>query len=51
MGALDGNGEAKAVFDTLGPVPGSAGIHIGFAFALHNPWNYASNGAMVEVVP
>jgi hypothetical protein len=51
MGKLDGTGSANAVFDTLGPIPGAAGITMQFAYALNNPWNFASNSVAIDVVP
>lgn len=51
LGVLDANGKAACVFNTLGPVPGAAGTHVHFAYALNNPWNYVSNPAVIEVVP
>lgn len=50
-GTLDDNGEAEATFDTLGPAPAAAGLYISLAYALNKPWNFASNGATIEVVP
>ena len=51
MAMLDGNGRASAVFNTYGPVAGMAGFTISFAYALNGPWDYASNGANIEIVP
>lgn len=51
MGSLDGDGRSQARFNTLGPRPGTAGMDVSFAFALHPPWDYASNGATIEIVP
>jgi hypothetical protein len=50
MGALDMSGKALATFDTLGPVPGSAGLTLSFAYGLSGPWDFASNGVNVEIV-
>jgi hypothetical protein len=52
-GSLDASGEAKAMFDTLGPIPpvfptGKIGH---FAYALAGPWNYTSNAVAIEIVP
>lgn len=51
MGMLDGTGHATAKFDTLGPIPGSAGLSIYYAYALSDPWNFASNAVEIEIVP
>lgn len=51
MGKLDAAGCAQAVMDTLGPIPGAAGIRLHFAYALSPlPW-YASNASEVRIVP
>lgn len=50
-GKLDGTGAANAVFDTLGPIPGAAGITMHFAYALNNPWSFASNAVAIDIVP
>ena len=50
MGQLDANGQAQAKFDTLGPISAS-GFAFDFAFALNNPWDYASNAVTVNVIP
>lgn len=51
LGSLDGNGSANAAFDTLGPVPGAAGLTLHFAYALNKPWNFASNAVGIDIVP
>jgi hypothetical protein len=51
LGALNAGGEASARFDTLVPVPEAVGLTMSYAFALNSPWNYASNGANIEIVP
>lgn len=51
MGSLDIEGVATAKIDTLGPVPNAAGATLYFAYGLRGPWNFASNGAAVEIVP
>ena len=51
IGILDANGQASALFDTQGPVPGAAGITMTFAFALNNPWDFASNAVEIKIVP
>ncbi|MEW6745641.1 MAG: VCBS repeat-containing protein [Planctomycetota bacterium] len=49
---LDGNGQATATFDTLGPFdPGFAGVQIWFAFLLVGPIDYASNSVPIEIMP
>ena len=51
-GVLDANGEAAAKFNTLGPLSGlPVTIYITFAYGLSSPWDYASNGATIEVLP
>ena len=49
MGTLDANGNAGAVFDTLGPITGAGGLTLSFAFALNNPWDSASNAVQVVI--
>ena len=51
MGALDSAGSAIAKLDTLGPIPGAAGITLYFAYALNNPWDFTSNAVNVEITP
>ena len=51
LGQLDTNGQATAKFDTLGPIPGTAGAAFTFAFALNKPWDFASNAVTVSVTP
>ena len=51
MGVLDADGKASALFNTFGPVPGTAGIFITYAYALNKPWDYASNPCVIEIVP
>ena len=52
-GNLDANGKATAQLDTLGPIPPAlpAGTIMNFAYALRNPWDFASNAVAVEIVP
>lgn len=51
MGQLSASGEASATM-ALGGIPSSAiGIHMVFAYALGDPWDYASNPPMVEIIP
>jgi hypothetical protein len=51
-GTLDGNGDSQAVFNTNGPVPGTLGIVVSFAYPLMGPpWDFASNPVNVEIVP
>jgi hypothetical protein len=52
MGTLDGLGHGAATFDTLGPIPGTAGVKLYFAFALGPPpaWDFASNSVTIEIV-
>jgi len=51
MGTLDSQGSSTATMDTLGAIPGTAGITISFAYALNNPWNFVSNARSVDIVP
>jgi hypothetical protein len=51
MGTLDGAGSASALFDTLAPIPGTAGITLQFAYALSNPWDFVSNPVGIGIVP
>ncbi len=52
MGTLDAYGNRQASFDTLGPVPPVAvGLVLSYAYALNGPWDYASNGLNVEIIP
>jgi hypothetical protein len=52
MGTLDASGQASAKFDTLGPIPGTAGIKFFFAFLLAPPpgYDFVSNYVEIEVV-
>ena len=50
MGVLDGQGSGAAQLN-LGPVPGFAGTKLYFAYAMNNPWDFASNPVMIEIVP
>jgi hypothetical protein len=49
-GNLNGSGLGNAQMN-LGPVPGAAGLTMYFAFALNNPWDFASNPAPIQIVP
>ena len=52
MGMLDGAGSGSATYDTLGPLPpGLVGASLYFAYALNNPWDFASNAVAIEIVP
>jgi len=52
QGQLDGNGRATPIFDSLGPLSASlAGTVVHFAYALSNPWDYASEAVAVEILP
>lgn len=48
---LDGAGMSWAVFDTLGPIPGTAGLTFSFAYACNPPWDFVSNPVQINVVP
>jgi photosystem II stability/assembly factor-like uncharacterized protein len=52
LGSLDPGGQGSAKFDTLGPIPPAlAGAVFHFAYALNNPWDFASVSSPIEVVP
>lgn len=48
-GTLDSLGEAKATFDTLGPISNAAGITVSFAAGLYGPWDLTTNPINVEI--
>jgi hypothetical protein len=50
-GLLDSDGTAGATLDTLGPIPGYAGLTLSFAYGLNNPWDFASNPIQVVITP
>jgi hypothetical protein len=50
MGTLDTSGIATAQLNAP-PVPGFAGVTMHYAYALNNPWNFASNPVAIEIVP
>lgn len=51
-GALDAMGAGFARFDTLGPLPTWAvGRTLVFAYGLTDPWDFASNPVLVEIIP
>jgi len=50
-GVLDANGKASAIFDTLGPIPGTAGLTISFAACLNKPYDFASNAVGILITP
>jgi hypothetical protein len=51
MGNLDGLGLANAKFDTIAPFSGATGITLYFAYALNNPWDFASNPLGILIIP
>jgi hypothetical protein len=52
LGKLKMNGVAFARFDTLGPLPSAMiGVTMSYAYAVNNPWNYASNAVSITIVP
>jgi hypothetical protein len=51
MGKTDNIGVATAVFDTLGPQTGLAGVNIYFALTMPSPFDFASNGWSVRFLP
>ena len=46
-----GSSTAWAAFDTLGPIPVGVGLTISFAYALNNPWDFASNPVNIDILP
>jgi hypothetical protein len=50
LGGLDAGGKAVATL-TLGPIPGTAGLSMHFAYLLNNPFNYVSTPVNIVVVP
>lgn len=52
MDNLDSDGIGTAVFDTLGSLPPEAvGVTFSFAYGLNDPWDFASNPGVIEIVP
>jgi len=53
LGTLDAAGQATAVFDTMGPIPGvlPPGTTLHFAFTTVNPYDFQSNAVAVDIVP
>jgi hypothetical protein len=49
--SLDSSGTSWAGLDTLGPTPGTAGLVLSFAFALNEPWDFASNPVNISILP
>lgn len=49
-GALDSSGNGTATLNAP-PVPGWVGREIHFAYALADPWDFASNPIRIEIVP
>ena len=50
LGTLDGEGKASASLN-LPPILGTSGIIMHFAYALNNPWDFASNSVGIEMEP
>jgi hypothetical protein len=51
LGTLDWAGCRSATFDTLGPLPPSAqGLVLSLAFAVSNPWDFASNPVAIYIL-
>jgi len=50
-GLLDSKGKSKAIFDTLGPIPGASGLTMSFAYALLKPLDFASSLIEIEITP
>lgn len=50
LGTLDDAGFASVEF-YISAIPGMAGIKMYYAFALGNPWNFASNPVTIDIVP
>jgi hypothetical protein len=54
MGELDATGSGSAKLDTTGLLsvsPGCIGTILYFAYALYDPWDFASNAVEIEIVP
>jgi hypothetical protein len=52
LGQLDPTGKEYALFDTIAPLPPIAiGARVNFAYALNNPFDFASNPVEIEIVP
>jgi len=49
-GTLDTEGRGIAVLDTLGSIPGTAGIRMSFAYGVFPPWDFASNPVMITIM-
>jgi hypothetical protein len=50
LSTLDALGTATAQLSAP-PVPGFAGVTMHYAYALNNPWDFASNPVAIEIVP
>jgi hypothetical protein len=50
MGTLSKSGTGAALLN-FGPMPGTAGLVMSYAYALNNPWDYVSNGVNIEIIP
>jgi len=52
IGKLDNTGSGAAVLNTFGPIhPAATGYTMHFAYALNNPWDFASNPVPIKIVP
>ena len=49
LAMLDSEGTGWALFDTLGPITIPSGFILHFAYALNNPWDFASNAVDIEI--
>ncbi len=50
MGTLNANGKASATLN-FGPLPGTAGISMYYAYLLKSPFNFVSTPVMIDIVP
>ena len=51
LGKLDAAGESTAQFNAPALPPGCVGLRMYFAFCMNNPFDYASNPEVVEIIP
>jgi hypothetical protein len=51
LSVLDSDGNATATLYIPVPIPEAVGMTMYFAFALNNPWDFASNPVDIEIVP
>ena len=51
LGSLDAAGESAAQLNAPALPTGFVGVEMFYAYCLNNPFDFASNSAMVEIVP